>query len=319
MSAMRRAGILLSMMALAGAAGCSAEVPMAPASSASQSKYAPVAAAPAAPVVVTAAVTTLAPEPPPPPPPGSPASPASASAASGQAAKADHQDMDRAARPDRARPGLGTEWGETRHSEMVHTSFDRESPSRPATAESLFYNDEAGARILAGGTWPIAPGSFPFARGQVQISLRDDGGQPFPGFVAGGKDVVVGEAGRRYSIVVHNNGDRRLEIVLSVDGLDVRDGAPASFDKRGYILDPHAELDIDGFRRSDVEVAAFRFGSVSASYAGQKYGDTRNVGVIGVAVFPEKGSLPLAWTPEEVRRRRDANPFPGEVAWPPQG
>src|SRR6185503_12401308 len=105
----------------------------------------------------------------------------------------------------------------------------------------------------------------------------------------------------------------RLEVVLSVDGLDVLDGKSASFAKRGYIMDPRAEIEVDGFRQNMDEVAAFRFGSVRGSYAGLKTGDTRNVGVIGIALFNEEGTNPR-WTAEEVQQRRNANPFPGQFA-----
>ena len=40
-------------------------------------------------------------------------------------------------------------------------------------------------------------------------------------------------------------------------------------------------------------------------------------GVIGVALFNEMGTNPVPWTPDEVQRRRDANPFPGQFATPP--
>ena len=73
--------------------------------------------------------------------------------------------------------------------------------------------------------------------------------------------------------------------------------------KRGYLVDPHGELEIDGFRQSMETVAAFRFGSVRGSYADQKHGDTRNVGVIGVALFNERGTNPFPWTQ---RRGRSA-------------
>ena len=107
------------------------------------------------------------------------------------------------------------------------------------------------------------------------------------------------------------------QIVLSVDGLDVIDGRPASFGKRGYILNPHQKLVVEGFRQSTEAVAAFRFGPVRESYAAEKYHNTRNVGVIGITLFNEVGSDP--WTDEEVRRRLKANPFPGRFATPPYG
>jgi len=70
---------------------------------------------------------------------------------------------------------------------------------------------------------------------------------------------VIGEEGRRYSIVVRNKIDLRLEIVLSVDGLDVLDGGKASVRKRGYIMAPRSQLKVEGFRQSTEAVAAFRF------------------------------------------------------------
>jgi len=227
------------------------------------------------------------------------------------------------AEPDRDaakdRPGLGTQWGETRQSPMTYVSFERADRSSPFATAALFYNDEEGARAMAAasGFHRDPGGPSPIAGGLVSIGLRDDGQRFLGGFSAGGRTYAVGEAGRAYTIVARNNTSFRIEVVLSVDGLDVRDGQTAAFAKRGYILEPRAELDIDGFRRSKEEVAAFRFGSVRGSYAGLKTGDTGNVGVIGVALFNEAGTHPSAWTPDEIQRRRDANPFPGELATHP--
>lgn len=109
---------------------------------------------------------------------------------------------------------------------------------------------------------------------------------------------VTGEEGRRYSIVVRNRTNFRFEIVLSVDGLDVLDGRAASFRKRGYIVRPHGRLS-----------------PVRESYANEKYHNTRNVGVIGAAVFGEAGTFPF--TDREIDRRLKANSFPGGFATPP--
>jgi hypothetical protein len=63
------------------------------------------------------------------------------------------------------------------------------------------------------------------------------------------------------------------------------------------------------------QVAAFRFGSVRGSYAAGKGGE-RNVGVIGVALFSERGAE-RPWTAREIERREAADPFPGRFASPP--
>ena len=133
--------------------------------------------------------------------------------------------------------------------------------------------------------------------------------------IVGDRCFVLDEEGRRYSIVVRNRSDFRLEIVLSVDGLDVIDGRAASFRKRGYIVNPHRKLAVEGFRQTTDAVAAFRFGPARESYAAEKYRNTRNGGVIGIVLFNEVGSDP--WTDEEVHRRLKANPFPARFATPP--
>jgi hypothetical protein len=99
--------------------------------------------------------------------------------------------------------------------------------------------------------------------------------------------------GERYLLRVHNASNRRVEVVVSVDGRDVVDGRPASLEKRGYLVLPHSDLAIDGFRLPQESVAAFRFSSVSRSYAA-RMGDDRDVGVIGVAIFVEE---PRRWAP----------------------
>lgn len=219
----------------------------------------------------------------------------------------------------RARPGLGTEWGETRHSRITTVPFARASSSSPFAVASLFYNDAAGAQAMAraAGGAVDSVSMVPVAGGALELGLRDERGAFLTAVVdASGKHHVVGEAGRRYSIVVRNRSDQRLEVVLSVDGLDVLDGRPASFGKRGYLVEPSGELEVDGFRQSTESVAAFRFGSVRNSYANKKHGDARNVGVIGIAAFHERGFGPPTGL-GEARRRRNANPFPGQFATPP--
>ncbi|KYF62296.1 hypothetical protein BE11_17630, partial [Sorangium cellulosum] len=215
------------------------------------------------------------------------------------------------------RPGLGTEWGETRVSRISTAPFVRADVERPFAVASLFYNDAEGARAMASasGFRRTSPQAFTSAGGAVAVGLRAEGGGFLSGFVAGETSHVVGEAGQRYSIVLRNLTPTRIECVVSVDGLDVMDGQPAAFGKRGYLIEPHDELEIDGFRQSMDTVAAFRFGSVRGSYANQKHGDARNVGVIGVALFHERGTTP--WTLDELQRRREADPFPGQFATPP--
>ena len=222
------------------------------------------------------------------------------------------------ASPMRERSGLATGWGEERDSSTSLTNFVRAS-SRPTATETLYYNDREGVEgMLAseGGSRRRLRGMASAADGLISLGLRDGSGRTLDGFVAGGRRFVVGNRGERYEIAVRNETDSRMEVVLSVDGLDVLDGRPASVAKRGYIVAPNDTLTVAGFRTSTDTVAAFRFSTVSRSYAALSEGDTRNVGVIGVAVFADQS--PRVWQHRENSRRRDADPFPGRWAQPPR-
>ena len=211
------------------------------------------------------------------------------------------------------RPGLGTEWGETRHSRVSSAPFEREDWNVPLTTTTFFYNDEVGVRALLGADFRERhTDGVSAARGAITVRVVDDHGAPLPTFSSGGRRYVMGNDGARYSLRIENRSSARFEAVTTVDGLDVIDGQPGSFEKRGYLLDPWSTVEIDGFRRSEEEVAAFRFGRVRDSYAAKR-GHERNVGVIGVAVFQERGAA-HPWTQRELEHRDSADAFPGRFA-----
>ena len=209
------------------------------------------------------------------------------------------------------RPGLATGWGNEKASAITNQSFVRAS-SKPAGTDAIYYNNKEG--IEAMGYSERISGMQTAAGDLVEWGLKGR-----LGFLATYKDyhrgagssrrLVAGDSNSNYTIAIHNRSKSTLEIVTSVDGLDVIDGKSASFSKRGYLVSPGKTLEIDGFRTSSETVAAFKFSSVANSYANQRHGDTRNVGVVGIAVFTQKGVNPWTWMPEEVRQRDQAQPF----------
>jgi hypothetical protein len=161
---------------------------------------------------------------------------------------------------------------------------------------------------------------FSVGSGYLDVGLQDASGRYLQGFVSGSRNYVQGQQGKRYSIVLRNNSPGRIEVVVSVDGLDVIDGRNGSLNKRGYLIQPQGRLRIDGWRTSENDVATFRFGSPSQSYSARKHGTTRNVGVIGIAFFHERGDAPRFWRnqlPNRPHHRHQANPFPGRFATSP--
>jgi hypothetical protein len=203
------------------------------------------------------------------------------------------------------RPGLGTEWGEARESHVYETSFTRAS-SDPFALVSLYYNDRRGIDALSAYHRDHRSARGGVDNEWVSVRVRDENNDLYESYRFGDRNYVVGQAGERYSIVLSNRTGHRIEAVTTVDGLDVINGATGSTRNRGYILMPYATVEIDGFRRSEHEVAAFRFGAVQDSYAAER-GSTRNVGVIGVALFEERGDR---IDRRELELRDNARPFP---------
>lgn len=180
--------------------------------------------------------------------------------------------------------------------------------------------------------------------GPYAVEAVDAWGRALPTFAHRGRTYVLGTLGERYLLRFRNGSGRRVEVVASVDGRDVIDGRPASLSRRGYVVEPWGEVTIDGFRVSQDAVAAFRFSTVPRSYAARK-GDARDVGVVGVAVFPERRPRyvpprpyepPVPYPPypgsagprDEAERRAEAAPPPaargeggavGQAAPSPEG
>jgi len=111
-------------------------------------------------------------------------------------------------------------------------------------------------------------------------------GERIPVHTHRGRLYVAGTPGAKYSLLVNNKTGERVLAVVSVDGVNVITGDTAAPAQSGYVLNPWGGVDIDGWRKSMSEVAAFVFTALPGSYAART-GRPGNVGVIGVAVFRE--------------------------------
>lgn len=220
--------------------------------------------------------------------------------------------------PRRERPGLGTEWGETRSSRVHDVRFTRADGDRPFAVATVHYDDDQGvAQAARGRAGSVA--ELDVADGAVTVGIRGESGDPLDARFVADRTYVVGREGQRYSIVVTNHTSHRFETVATVDGLDVVNGRAGALSNRGYVLPAFGSVTIDGFRQSREAVAAFRFSRVSESYAART-GSDRNVGVIGVALFSERGDAFDPLRERETARREHAEPFPADprFARPPR-
>ncbi len=209
------------------------------------------------------------------------------------------------------RPGLGTSAGQEKYSQMETTRLLRKSDT-PDAVDSFHYNDETGAKAMAGvlgGSISKRSGLFPAAGERLKVGLVRYG-DAYPHFDINGKRIVIGENGAHYEVRLENRTKKRIEIVLSVDGLNVLTGKAASPQQHGFVLEPKHWYNVDGFRKDSTTVRSFVFGSVSRSKAAAK-GGASNVGVVGLAVFEEDEARAKAELRKEQLARESANAFPG--------
>jgi hypothetical protein len=214
------------------------------------------------------------------------------------------------AKPAKERPGLATTWGESVKQPLGDTRFTRATPA-PAGVDAIFYNNHEGLEAMDAKDYKV-DGTQQAAGGIIEWGIKGSLGM-LPAYKSwtnnGYRRFVQGSHGSSYSIVIKNRCKCRVQVVVSVDGLDVLDGQSASVKKTGYVINPESTLTIKGFRTSYDAVAAFQFSSVSQSYANLRHGETRNVGVIGLAAYTEKGFDPWTWMPKEINQRETAQPF----------
>ncbi|MCL1825753.1 MAG: hypothetical protein FWG26_07400 [Betaproteobacteria bacterium] len=232
-----------------------------------------------------------------------------------------------------ARSTLGTQWGEERESKVTSVTATRLTPNSPQAVAQMRYSDETSIRRALKNK-ASKQRNVLLAHGKVEWSVRNEQDKPLPIYSRQGSRnyMVAGRDGERYELVYTNRSNRYYEVIATVDGLDVISGQPGSIHNGGYILKPGETLRIDGFRKSQQEVAAFLFSAKDLAYASNMpAGDERNVGVIGSALFEVcMDELHTCSTrshdqrPKHQRPKRSnkPNPFPGDppgtYAPPPQ-
>jgi hypothetical protein len=159
-------------------------------------------------------------------------------------------------------------------------------------------------RFIAFAATAAAAFSMPaFAVGalvELELVARDRG-EALPTYTHRGTTWVAGRPGGRYAVRLTNRSGARVLVVLSVDGVNAVSGETAATGQTGYVLGPWQTTEITGWRKSLTEAAAFYFTALPDSYAART-DRPDNVGVIGVAVFRERG--------REVLMRRPADDEP---------
>ncbi len=127
----------------------------------------------------------------------------------------------------------------------------------------------------------------------IRLVIEATDGRPLRHYSHEGKTYLESHENREYQLRIKNLTNHRAKCVVSVDSLNVISGKPASNDpsETGYILAPHEEQIIRGYRIDQDTVAAFKFVRREASYATEK-GAAQGNGVIAIRAYREKKAKP---------------------------
>jgi hypothetical protein len=148
--------------------------------------------------------------------------------------------------------------------------------------------------VCAANVWAGSVGNA------VEVSIVTDDGRTLPTYPVVTKHVlkkVYAEAvkGDHYRIEVRNRLNRRVGLVIAVDGRNIISGEKSWLkqSERMYILEPYGSGEFAGWRTGQDRINRFYFTDVPDSYAAA-FGDESAMGVITVAAYPEVRRCPPA-------------------------
>ncbi len=103
------------------------------------------------------------------------------------------------------------------------------------------------------------------------------------------RSYIIARQDERYRIRISNRSNRRVGIVIAVDGRNSISGKKSYLKshERMYILGPHQSQEYEGWRTGRNHINRFYFTGMSDSYAAH-WGDQTAMGVVAVAVFNER-------------------------------
>jgi len=113
-------------------------------------------------------------------------------------------------------------------------------------------------------------------------------GRPIKKYGHNGLTFVEGRKNTVYTIKFKNNTAAQVLAIVSVDGLSVVDGKPATASSRGYIVPAYSPVEIKGWRVSEDRSSDFVFSDKPTAYSTQSQGQDINCGVVSVKVIAEK-------------------------------
>lgn len=137
----------------------------------------------------------------------------------------------------------------------------------------------------------------------VEVRVKYDSGRELPLYPVAGRNgerraYVEAVKGEQYTLYVRNRLNRRVGVVVAVDGRNIISGQKSWLknSERMYVLEPYEEGTYSGWRANLERINRFYFTDVPDSYAAA-FKDESAMGVIALAVYPE---MPQPVPPSEI-------------------
>ena len=103
------------------------------------------------------------------------------------------------------------------------------------------------------------------------------------------RSYIVAKNDERYRVRVSNRSNRRVGVVIAVDGRNIISGKKSHLksNERMYLLEPYQTQEFGGWRTGRNRTHRFYFTQMDDSYAAD-WGDYTAMGVVAMAVFQER-------------------------------
>lgn len=131
----------------------------------------------------------------------------------------------------------------------------------------------------------------------IDVRIVSDNGETFPKYETFLRGHREGEyyyleaiKGQRYFIEVLNKSDRRIGVVIAVDGRNIINGKKSDLlrNERMYVIGPYETHSFEGWRTGMDRTNRFYFTEQSDSYTEKVFADASAMGTIALAVYREK-------------------------------
>ncbi len=209
--------------------------------------------------------------------------------------------------------------GACTHTKPVIVATDewqRATPKTPQMLARCFYGPRALTDALVLEMQDTALPARRWTRignGMISLRVENDRGRRLPALQCGGYLVVSGDPGQAWQLIVQNETDVPVEILPSVDGLDLETGEAADLQRRGRIVPPREKTVFTTMAGEEGKAVPLTFREVPDTSALHRLTPTGTLGMVGVAVFLPEGRDSFDSRPLLERRQPALHGGPGAI------